>query len=539
MNEAIIYTREEKCMGCNKCIAKCPVNANDAKIVDGKNKIFIDSTRCIQCGECIHVCDHDARYYDDNIDEFFNRLMNGDKISIIAAPAILNNIREYKRLFGFFKHMGVRLIYDVSFGADITTWAYLKAIEEQKISTIIAQPCPVIVSYIQLYKPQLIPYLAPIQSPAVCAAIYLKKYKNNNDDLAFLSPCIGKEMEFNDKNTNGLVKYNVTLSKLKKYLEDKGVNLFDYPPVNFDNEPCDLGFAFSRPGGLRENVEYYTGGKVWVKQVEGIDEVCNYLDQYESRVQSGKKTPLLVDMLNCKHGCNLGTATNSYVDIDDIDDRTNQLKNEFTDNHSDGNKSKSFEAFDNILLLKDFMREYTDYSNNVLDPSPNDLETIFIQIGKTTTESRNINCFACGYGECLKFVEAVANGNNDISNCINYSRAKLKNGKEEFDNLFELLKGQLAQTSENLQTIKKSARNLNQIAMQTKIISINATIESAHAGQYGKGFSVVSSEIKSLANKSEQIIVQNQENQDSVIRDIQDFERFVNEIKEKIDSALQ
>ncbi len=82
-------------------------------------------------------------------------------------------------------------------------------------------------------------------------------------------------------------------------------------------------------------------------------------------------------------------------------------------------------------------------------------------------------------------------------------------------------------------------KDLNQIAMQTKIISINATIESAHAGQYGKGFSVVSSEIKSLANKSEQIIEYNQTNHDSLLNDIQDFEKFVCDIKEKIDKALQ
>jgi ferredoxin len=68
MYKSIINTDEQKCMGCNKCIAKCPVNANDAKVVDGKNKIHINALRCIQCGECIRVCDHGARYYSDDTD---------------------------------------------------------------------------------------------------------------------------------------------------------------------------------------------------------------------------------------------------------------------------------------------------------------------------------------------------------------------------------------------------------------------------------------------------------------------------------------
>lgn len=539
MYKSNINTVEEKCMGCNKCIVKCPVNANDAKIIDGKNKIFINPDRCIQCGECIHVCDHKARYYDDSTEDFLNHLKNGGKVSVLVAPAIRSNMADYKKLLGFLKHLGAHLIYDVSFGADITTWAYLKAIDEGRISTMIAQPCPVIVSYIQHYKAQLIPYLAPVHSPAMCAAIYLKKYKKITDDLAFISPCIGKEMEFGDENTYGFIKYNVTISKLKKYIEDNKINLYSYPAVEFDDEPCGLGFAFSRPGGLRENVEYYTDGKAWVKQVEGIDEVCSYLEQYESRIQNSKRTPLLIDALNCKHGCNLGTAVNNPIEIDDMDDKMNQLKKAFVDNNSNPRDSKLFKIFEQQLLLEDFVRKYTDYSHKVSDAPQNEIETIFNQLGKTTNESRNTNCFACGYGECLKFATAVANGNNDIRNCINYSRTKLVNGKIEFDELFQSLEEKLIQTNGKLQSIKSSAKDLNQIAMQTKIISINATIESAHAGKYGKGFSVVSSEIKNLANKSEQIIESNQENQESLLKDIQDFERCVSEIKEKIDRALQ
>ncbi len=437
MLKPAISTDEEKCMGCNKCIVKCPVNANDAKIIDGKNKIFINPVRCIQCGECIHVCDHNARSYDDSIEDFLDHLKNGDKISVLVAPAIRSNLTEYKKLFGFLKHLGVHLIFDVSFGADITTWAYLKAINEEKISTMIAQPCPVIVSYIQQYKNQLIPYLAPIHSPAMCAAIYLKKYNNITDNLAFLSPCIGKEMEFCDENTYGYIKYNVTISKLKQYLEENNINLSNYPSVEFDDEPCGLGFTFSRPGGLRENVEYYTNGKVWVKQIEGIDEVCSYLEQYESRVRNNKKTPLLIDVLNCKHGCNLGTAINNSIDTDDMDNKMNQLKNKFVDHNSDPNDSKLFKMFEEKLHLDDFKRKYTDNSSNIPDAPQDEIDHIFRQLGKTTEESRNINCFACGYGGCLKFATAVANGSNDIRNCINYSRTKLKNGKIEFDELFQ------------------------------------------------------------------------------------------------------
>ncbi|SHI03792.1 [Fe-Fe] hydrogenase large subunit C-terminal domain-containing protein [Clostridium grantii] len=90
------------------------------------------------------------------------------------------------------KSSGVNIIYDVSFGADITTWAYLKAIKDNGLKTVIAQPCPAIVNYIEKYSREIISKLSPIHSPMMCTAIYLRKYADVRDEIAFLSPCIGK-----------------------------------------------------------------------------------------------------------------------------------------------------------------------------------------------------------------------------------------------------------------------------------------------------------------------------------------------------------
>lgn len=539
MNNLVIVTNEDKCVGCNKCIVKCPVNANNASFVDGKSKITIDPERCIQCGECINICDHGAREYTDDTAEFMERLKRKDNISVLVAPAILHNISDYKKLFGFLKQAGVNLIYDVSFGADITTWAYLKAISEKKISTLIAQPCPVIVSYIERYQSGLIPYLAPVHSPTLCAAIYLKKYRNVNDDLAFLSPCIGKKIEFTDEDTNGYVKYNVTVSKLKKYLKDNAVNLSAFPAADFDSRPCDLGFTFSRPGGLRENVEYYTGNKAWVKQTEGIGEVCSYLKTYENRVKRGQKTPLIVDVLNCSHGCNLGTATEKDLELDDIDYKTNQQKDSFLAKKPDSMASEMLRDFDRTLRLEDFIRQYTERRENIRQVNESDIEKVFEQLGKNTPESRNINCFSCGYGGCLQFATAVAGGNNDVRNCTNYSRIKLAHGKNEFDTLFRSLEEQISVINSSLEKIQGSISGLDDIALQIKIISINASIEAVHAGANGKAFSVVASAIKELADKSEKIISADEADQVRIMNDIHAFEGIIKNIKQQIDMALQ
>lgn len=84
-----------------------------------------------------------AREYQDDTKSFFTALEAGKKISVILAPAFLANYpHEYKKVLGYLKEKGVNHIYSVSFGADITTWGYLKYITEHQFLGGISQPCP-------------------------------------------------------------------------------------------------------------------------------------------------------------------------------------------------------------------------------------------------------------------------------------------------------------------------------------------------------------------------------------------------------------
>lgn len=441
-NNNYIYTIEDKCVGCNKCVRGCPaIYANVAYMKDGEIKIKVDQEKCIRCGHCLEQCDHGARDYRDDTEYFFKDLEAGEKISIIAAPAVRFNFDNHRALFGYLKRIGINLIYDVSFGADICTWAYLKAIKELNLDSVIAQPCPAIVDYIEKYKPSLIEKLAPIHSPALCTAIYLRKQVKSDDKIAFLSPCIGKIQEFHDKNTQGMVSYNLTFKKLKDYILRNKIHLRGCDEIEFDDLGCGLGLTFSRPGGLKENVLYHNP-EAWVRQIEGSEYAYNYLENYEKRLNNKEKLPLLVDVLNCAHGCNLGTATCKDIGIDDVDSKMESLKSDKIDGLKSKNKGffkknkqsyPLFDYFDKTLKLIDYKREYDNKAHliQIEEPTPSHSDAIYLSLHKETKESREINCYACGYGSCQKLVRAIFNKANHKENCINYNREEVEIEKRD------------------------------------------------------------------------------------------------------------
>ena len=57
--------------------------------------------------------------------------------------------------------------------------------------------------------------------------------------------------------------------------------------------------------------------------------------------------------------------------------------------------------------------------------------------------------------------------------------------------------------SDKTQMIGEITETVSDIAKQSKMLALNASIEAAKAGETGKGFAVVASEVKELADKSQ------------------------------------
>ena len=440
MSTASLVITNEKCIGCNKCISACPVlTANHAVEENGKSKIYVDGNACISCGACIDACEHGAREFMDDTERFFADLQKGEKISLLVAPAFLANYpKEYASVLGGLKKLGVGRIISVSFGADITTWGYIKYITENKFYGGISQPCPAVVNYIERYVPELLPKLMPIHSPMMCAAVYAKKYMKLTDKLAFISPCIAKKKEIEDPNTHGFVSYNVTFDHLMKYVREHGIK----GPDAVDEIEYGLGSIYPMPGGLKENVYWFCGEDAFVRQVEGEAHMYEFLQDYKERVKSGKSLPFMVDALNCSSGCIYGTAIepekaaseeNMYT-LQEIRQKSKKSgkKQAFARDLTPAKRLKKLNEQFAKLDIHDFMRSYTDHSRDVdvKVPDKEQLAQVFKQMDKVTILDQKINCSACGYHTCKEMAQAIYNDCNTPNNCIHFVKNTVEKEKE-------------------------------------------------------------------------------------------------------------
>ncbi len=102
---------------------------------------------------------------------------------------------------------------------------------------------------------------------------------------------------------------------------------------------------------------------------------------------------------------------------------------------------------------------------------------------------------------------------------------------------------QLASFEEIIQSIRGKTRVINDIVFKTQLLSFNASIEAARAGQYGRGFAVVAEEVGKLAqlsgDASKEIDSLLGTSQDRVVKIVESVEERVTDGKEVSEEALR
>lgn len=523
----VVSVDAAKCINCHTCISACPIKmCNDGS----DNHVTINDDLCIGCGQCLRACKTSARQIVDDTAQFLCDVHTVPMVAIVAPAVATCFPGMYMQFNAFLKHLGVAAVFDVSFGAELTVMTYLDHLKNNKPRTVIAQPCPALVTYMEIYQPELLEHLAPADSPMVHTMKMIREYYPQYRDhrFAVLSPCAAKRREFDD---TGFGDYNVTFEKIAEHIAERGINLADFSATDYDNPPAERAVLFSTPGGLLRTAERWSADVRGVsRKIEGPHSVYDYLKKLPDSI-ARDTAPVLVDCLNCEMGCNGGTATgNRHKSQDELESLVEQRSREMKRRHKVHNQSdKRANATIQKFVRKYWRsglygRQYHDRSGHVnyVIPTQQQKEAVYRDMHKYE-EKDFLNCSACGYNSCEQMAVAVFNGLNRADNCHLFRQTQIEAQKaasqelaraahaalekvtqitERGEKAFMDLQQQVEDATQNTHGLNVLVKAIADISFQTNVLAVNASIQSARAGDAGRGFEVIASEVKKLAGNT-------------------------------------
>ncbi len=191
-----VRLEKDRCRGCTNCLKHCPTEA--IRVRQGRAHI-IDSL-CIDCGECIRICEYQAKVA---VTDAFADVERFKYRIALPAPTLYGQFRGLKKreyVLEALLRIGFDSIFEVARGADVVTRAIRERLRDTSIPRpVISSACPAVVRLIQVRFPELLEHVIDIRQPMEVAATIARREfcrkkgcKPEEVGCFFITPCPAK-----------------------------------------------------------------------------------------------------------------------------------------------------------------------------------------------------------------------------------------------------------------------------------------------------------------------------------------------------------
>ncbi|MBR1893352.1 MAG: methyl-accepting chemotaxis protein [Lachnospiraceae bacterium] len=161
-----------------------------------------------------------------------------------------------------------------------------------------------------------------------------------------------------------------------------------------------------------------------------------------------------------------------------------------------------------------------DKQNNAVNSSTESVKIVLSSVDSIRQQSEQVA------KESIAAAEEVQKGNVEVEKSV----AQIKHIEEIVEQTAKLVN----KLGERSTEIGKIVDTITSISDETNLLALNAAIEASHAGDYGKGFNVVATEVRNLANKSAESAKQIEKLIYEIQKDTQSAVSSMNEGKEAV-----
>lgn len=401
--------KKAKCKDCYKCVRLCPVKAitiqdEHAKYVAGE---------CILCGQCLEACPQDAITVLSDIEKVKAYIAQGQPVVVSLSPAYLGIYTDAEpgQFIEALFQLGFKEIRETAEGAIYVTNEYERLMKEGTMDYIITSACPVINQLVENYYPDMIPYMAPVVTPAVAHGRMLREEFGDSVKIVSITPCLAesKDQLKNAKN-QGMFDAVITFDELDDWLEEKDIRVEECEQWRHKRINPMINGAYATSGGINmalrakggENYGYQT---MYVEGIAACREVFHSIRHREI----GK---CFIELSSCVRGCINGPVTGRS--------KRNRFKAHLT---LMDRIMKDFPEAEPLSEDIDLTRVFEKRRAVDQMPTEEEIREILAKIGKDTVE-KELNCGACGFRTCREKAIAVYQGKSQIEMCTPYMYQK-------------------------------------------------------------------------------------------------------------------